>query len=246
MPHFQSTGSSLRLRILAPVFAATFFGGCASNVPTPENTAWTNLVNSMSSERSDTTASVPLSPATWYLKVQVPGTPPALLVFGYLESHTTPPTEVWFSGGGQFIKIQSGRVVGTYGLPVNWQDVAASPDWPEWSAMSNSGRAYTRTRSDLSVYEVGIREQMRLTPVAAPGKPISTIMPGATDSKSANWRWYQEEVISGQGTQPLPPALFATATLQGSTFVAFSHQCLSESFCLRIMRWPQLESTPQQ
>lgn len=213
-------------------------------VATPENSAWTNLINSVSGESLDPTASVPLSPATWYLKVQVPDTPPALLVFGYLEPHTTPPTEVWFSGGGQFIKIRSGRVVATHGLAVNWQDVSATPDWPLWTDVAHNGKSYTRIRSALPSYDSGIRELMHLTPLALPEVPVSGLMPGAADGKAAQWRWYKEEVISSPRSK-LPPALFATATVQGLTVVAFSQQCLSESYCLHIMRWPQLESTPQ-
>lgn len=201
-------------------------------------------MNSFRNESVDPTATIELSPATWYLKVQVPGTPPALLVFGYLEQHTTPPTEVWFSGSGQFIKLRAGRVVATHGLNINWQDVAATPDWPQWNQVPTNGIGFTRLRSTVQDYDAGIREFVHLAPIDAPPNEVSTLIPGASDTKAAQWRWYSESVLSSPRVK-LPPAIFATAKVQDYTVVAYSQQCLSDTFCLHIMRWPQLEGAPQ-
>jgi Group 4 capsule polysaccharide lipoprotein gfcB, YjbF len=232
----------LASRIFA--FLVVFISGCASTAPTPENSAWTGLLDSFQINSSDPTASVPLSLATWYLKVQVPDTPPALMAFGYLEAHTNPPTEVWFSGGGQIIKIREGRVVATHGLTVDWKDVSSPLGWPQWPAETNVETHYTRIRSTMPGYDVGIREHMRVTLISAPSTPVSKLIPGASDLKVSQWRWYREEVVSSPRSK-LPHAIFATAKVQGTTVVAYSQQCLSETFCLHIMRWPQLESVPQ-
>lgn len=232
------------LAYLVFAFLVVFSSGCASNAPTPENSAWAGLLDSFQNNGLDPTASVPLSSATWYLKVQVPNTAPALMAFGYLDTHTNPPTEVWFSGGGQIIKILAGRVVATHGLTVDWKNVFSPLGWPQWPSESSLETNYTRIRSTMPGYDIGIREHMRVTLISAPSTPVSKLIPGASDLKATQWRWYREEVVSGPRPK-LPHSFFATAIVQGTTVVAYSKQCLSDSFCLHIMRWPQLESAPQ-
>lgn len=232
------------LHFASLLLLAACLPGCGSLVPTPENSAWTELANTLTTTRPDPTQSASLNTASWYLKVQAPDSPPALLAFGYLEPQTTPPTEVWFSGSGQYIKLRAGRIVATFGLSgTNWQNTHVNPAWPEWSAVSQGGSTLTRTRSTLPAYHFGIQEQLRIDAIDKPTQALASLMPGATDDKAHNWRWFRESVVSRDGN-PLPPSLFATAYIQGTVVVAFSRQCLSEDFCLQLMRWPQLESEP--
>lgn len=218
-------------------------GGCASSTPTPENSAWEGLFTSFSFTRTDPTSNVALSPFSWYLKVQDPASPPVLLAFGYLEQHTTPPTEVWYSGSGQSIKIRDGRIVSTQGLEVDWKDVSSAPSWPLWPSVPPQGTTITRTRSAMPEYDMGIQETLRIFPTAKPVSLLTDSITGASDEKAAHWRWYAESVASSTRTR-LPDAVFATANVRGTTVVAYSKQCLSDTYCLHIMRWPQLESTP--
>lgn len=232
------------VRVLALTLLATGLHGCGSATPSPENSAWEGLALSLNGTRADATTQVALSPTTWYLKVQATNSPPALLAFGFVEPNTTPPTEVWFSGGNQYIKIRAGRVAGTYGLPgTNWKDVSANPAWPQWAAMAKGAGNFTRTRSTMPGYDQGIQELVEIAAIAKPSEPVSTLIAGASDAKAQNWRWYRERVVASPRSR-LPDAIFATAYLNGSAIVAYSQQCLTENYCLKMMRWPQLESEP--
>lgn len=213
--------------------------GCGTSTPSPENSAWEGLVSSFSS--TDPTQGAPLNPSGWYLKVQAPDSPPALLAFGYSESHTNPPTEVWFSGGGQYVKIQAGRIVATHGLPIDWKDARAEPGWPHWSEVAKKEVRATRIRSNQTNYDYGVRDEIRISSSPPPNTPISTLVPGAGDAQTKHWRWFEETVVNST-RQKLPPSQFATAHIGGVTVVAYSRQCLAENYCLHLMRWPQLDS----
>lgn len=235
--------SKVLIRTLLFAITATALSGCGTTTPTPENSAWAGLASALGGSGSDPTQAAQLSPTTWYLKVQIPDTPPALLAFGYLETQTSPPTEVWFSGAGQFIKLRAGRIVATHGLATNWKNASVDPGWPEWSTLSKNAAVFTRTRSTLPNYDFGIRETLQIAAISKPAAPVSGLMPGADNGKSTHWRWFEESVLSST-RQKLPSAVFATAHVKGVTVVAYSQQCLSENLCLHIMRWPQLESEP--
>ena len=230
--------------MLCMLMIASALQACGSQVPTPENSAWSGLADALTSARSDPTQNVALSQLGWYLKVQLPDSPPAILAFGYLDQQTTPPTEVWFSGAEQYVKLRAGHLVTTHGLPgVNWHNAVTDSPLPDWSQITTSGHAFQRVRSTMPHYDVGIREQLRIVRSKAPPQPVATLMPGATDEKARHWQWFSETVVSSN-RQPLPDALYATAHIRGVTVVAYYRQCLTADYCLSMMRWPQLESEP--
>lgn len=237
--------SKFVLRLLASALIIFGLQACGSASPSPENSAWSGVLLSFNGTRTDPTAQFALSPTTWYLKVQATDSPPALLAFGFIEPRaSTASTEVWLSGAGQYIKLQEGRVVGTHGIPgTNWSNVTATPGWPQWSAVAQGPVRFTRARTTMPGYDQGIEETLEVSAIAPPAEAVSSLIAGASDAKASHWRWYRETVISSRRPQ-LPDAIYATAYLNGSAMVVYSQQCLTNTYCLKMMRWPQLESEP--
>lgn len=236
--------SVLRLLALATIFLG--LQACGSAAPSPGNSLLTGLALSINGTQTDSTTQFTLNPSTWYLKVQATDSPPALMAFGFIEEPqaSTPSSEVWFSGASQYIKLQEGRVVGTYGIPgVNWSHVTVTPGWPQWSSSALRPSRFTRTRTTMPGYDQGIEETLEVEAIDKPRDTVSSLIAGASDAKAHHWRWYQENVISSRRNQ-LPTTIFATAYLNGSAIVVYSQQCLTETYCLKMMRWPQLESEP--
>jgi hypothetical protein len=62
-----------------------------------------------------------------YLRVEVEGHPPAMLVLGYLAPHPLGQIEVWYSGNRETIRTQNGRVVGSTGTFHDWHAVGFTP-----------------------------------------------------------------------------------------------------------------------
>lgn len=231
-------------RIATYAIVALCLHACSSNAPSPENSAWAGLTLTLRGASVDPTSQIQLSPLGWYLKVQAPDSPPTILAFGYVEQHTSPPIEVWYSGSAQYVKIQEGRIVGTHGLPnVNWKEVIATPALPKWASLTGAPTIYKRKRSTSAQYDYGIEDEIAVITTAAPEQPLSSLMAGANDTKARNWRWYREKSITSSRPK-LPDSVFATAHIRGATIVVFSKQCLAENYCLTLMRWPQLESEP--
>lgn len=234
------------IRFISITLLATTLLGCGSTSPSPENSAFAGLALTLQANSTDPTQNVALNPVGWYMKVQATNTYPALLTFAYIEPKSGPKTEVWISGASQYVKLQEGHIVASMGLPgLNWKSASAEPTWPEWAAVANArSQTYTRVRSTLPLYDFGIRELLELSPTPPPHVPLANLLAGASDEKARHWRWYREKVLSSPRAT-LPDAIFATARIQGSTLVVYSEQCLSEDFCIKMMRWPQLESEPQ-
>lgn len=176
-----------------------------------------------------------------YLRVQVPGYPPGLMVLGYVDPHPAGPIEVWYSASRETLRLQNGRVVGMTGTFHDWAFVQFSPAPPAWSELTESGRIFTRQRDALHGYRFGIREDMKVQgwskvpPVALPAT-----LPA---DKAAGYRWYRESVQLQQGpiTSTLPDAWYAWGKHRGTNQIVYSEQCLAPDFCLKLQRWPLLE-----
>jgi len=216
--------------------AAAGLSGCASSSgPLAE------IVSRVVAEKlgAPAGAAIPASPnpAYRYLRVDVQGRAPALLVLGYLDPHPHGEIEVWYSSRGEVIKTQHGRIVGTVGLEVDWRALRYASPLPDWATVSPQGAAYARSRDVFPGYRYGVSERVDIQPL--PGLP-TTALPQALPVGLANrYRWFLETVADPSAG--LPPALFAWGVHQGQPTVVYSEQCLTADFCLQLLRWPLAE-----
>jgi hypothetical protein len=176
-----------------------------------------------------------------YLRVQVPGYPPGLMVLGYVDPDPAGPIEVWYSANRETLRLQNGRVISTTGTVQDWSGVQYSPAPPAWTEVSPAGTGFTRQRDTMPGYRFGIREQMHVR--AWPALPPIEIPATLPTAKAASYRWYRESVLPqpGQTTAALPDAWYAWGKHRGVNQIVYSEQCLSPDFCLKLQHWPLLE-----
>ncbi len=171
-----------------------------------------------------------LNPNYQYLRVTLAGAKPALLVLGYVDAHPQGNIEVWYSGLGEVLRLQNGRLVGATGLAVEWRRVVYPEAPPAWPSLPPTGVHYARVRDEYPGYRLGLVDQVFLTPLQRPPLELPQDAP-------ANATWYQERYAVASGT-PLPDAWFALGRHDGQSAIIYSRQCLSASVCLTLQRWP--------
>jgi hypothetical protein len=182
-----------------------------------------------------------LNPQYRYLRVQVEGHAAALMVLGYIDPHPQGDIEVWYSGNGEVIRIQNGRIVATSGLPIDWRAVRLSIPPPAWTAVPAEGAVYQRSRDEMPLHRYAITERLKLARLAGVPPAVSTSPLPQAQAHAATW--FREDTLSSTG-EPVPPAWFAWGQYLGQGAVVYSYQCLSGSFCLRLMPWPVQEIAP--
>ena len=218
--------------------------GCASSA-----SPVADVVSALVSERfgSAPASSIPArpDPRYRYLRVEVEGRPAALLVLGYVDPHPGGDIEVWYSAKREVIKTQNGRIVGTFGLEVDWRSVRFAPAPPAWSKLAPQGSQYQyqyqyqRLRDEMPGHRYAVTEQLALQPWQ--GTP-PLVLPAALPAALARgYGWFRESTLSSTA-QVLPPAWFALGVYLGQTSVVYSEQCLALHFCLKLLRWPLPES----
>jgi len=180
-----------------------------------------------------------LNPLYRYLRVQLAGHPPALLVLGYLDAHPQGEIEVWYTTRQQVIKIQNGRIIATAGLPLDWRSVRFPAAPPAWSAVPPQGGVYARSRDEMPGHRYAISEQVDIKPWA--GVPPIELPSSLPPETARGYQWFREDVLS-TSAEPLPPAWFAWGLHQGKPAVVYSEQCLSATFCLKLQQWPPQKS----
>lgn len=171
-----------------------------------------------------------LNPDFQYLHVTLAGAKPALLVLGYVDAHPEGDIEVWYSGLGEVLRLQNGRLVGATGLAVNWRRVGYPEPPPPWHSVSLAGVRFSRIRDESPGYRGSFVEQVSLTPL--PKRPLEL-----PQLAPANAAWFQES-YSGAGGLQIPTAWFALGSYGGQKLIVYSRQCLSVSLCLTLQRWP--------
>lgn len=173
---------------------------------------------------------VKLNPSYQYLLATLDGAKPALLVLGYVDTHPQGNIEVWYSGQGEVIRLQNGRLVGSTGLAVQWRRVVYPTAPPAWQSVPASGVQFARIRDEHPGYRLGFMDQVFLTPLQiSPHNLPSDVQKTAV--------WYQERYAEASG-ESIPAAWFALGTHDGQTTIVYSRQCLSPSLCLTLQRWP--------
>jgi len=164
-----------------------------------------------------------LNPRYRYLRVSVHGRS-TLLVLGYVDPDRHGPVEVWYSGSGEVLRLQNGRLVGAAGLTVDWSNVHFSA-YPHWSDIA-SPLTLTRSRDVMPGYAYGVTDTLQLRPIAPPART------DLADLRSNALQWYEEDA------RGLRPARYAVMREAGETVVVYGEQCLSNNFCLSWQRWP--------
>ena len=218
---------------------ATLFG-CASG-STPLADILSGLALESFGSGTQPTLAAKTNPSFRYLRIEVVGRAPALLVLGYIDSDPQGDIEVWYSAKHEVIKMQNGRIVGTTGLEIDWRSVRFVSSPLAWSAVPVQGSSYRRLRDEMPGYRYAISDQVALTPwIGVPPVTLSSTLPG---QPAHAYRWFRETTVS-TNAPALPPAWFALGMHRGQPSVVYSEQCLSATFCLKLQRWPTQENTP--
>lgn len=198
----------------------TVLSGCASYVK-----GVGDVVAVMRASSNDKTINERLDPRFSYLRIGV-GKRFTFLVLGYVDPSQQGPIEIWYGAGGEVLRLQNSRVLGTAGMPVDWSNVRLSANlaWTD----SKADFSYSRTRDVMPGYDYGIFDALSVTPIDPPKK--SALVKVSSSSLS----WYEERSSS---IRHLPPARYAVSHVDGHALVMYGEQCLSESFCLSWQRW---------
>jgi len=245
------------IRLSACLFACllvVFQSSCALT-PSPE----ISIVRGLLKPEGSVVSSAHLDPKLRYLRVEVNGHPPSLLVLGYVDSDTNGPIEVWYSASQEVLKLQNGRIIATGGLPVDWSNTHFDPAPIAWSELKVSaipadGMRYQRIHDESRHYRTGIAEIIQLQPwVGELSKSILEVLPSTLAPElAAQYVWYREsasriplrQTATATDSTQLPSAWYALSRKErgGQGVVEFSYQCLSSTFCLKLQRWPVQEN----
>lgn len=234
-------GSRMRSRGCGALLLAflALLAGCASGVPGPGGAAAVMGGVPLTDRQDDPPATAPeaLDPGQHYLRADLGGRV-AFLVLGEIDPHPHGPTEVWFGGAGEVLKLRQGRVVGTAGLPVDWRAVRFDRE-PGWPAVANTAAGARtehlhRERDLMPGYRAGIRD--RILRVAVPA-PAGHALAGRAGPSGTPLRWFEERATTTPPTAALPPARYAVADTARGPEVRYTEQCLALDWCLRLERW---------
>jgi hypothetical protein len=184
-------------------------------------------------------ASPNFDPSFAYLRV-TRGAHTGHLWRGSVEKSPDGTIEVYYSVSGEVLRILDGRVVGALGLATEWRQVSTAA--PGWGTVLKAAQPvqYVRTRDVMPGYRSGVRDELTVRPVAAPGRRTALQV-----LEPASLSWFEERPTQHErragwraGTaQALPPALFAVDTKDGTPSVVYAEQCLAPDFCFTWQRW---------
>lgn len=213
------------LRFLAVALATLPLYACAPGASAiAETLRW---ARSGGQEKGD----VRLAPGMRYLRVSA-GKALAYMAFGYVEPGPNGPTEVWYSGDGETLKLRDGRIVGTTGLLTDWRDVRLPP-LPRWSAVGATPVRYERERDEMPGYRFGTRDRVTLRAIDAPSN--SRLI----GHEARQLAWYEETAEALRaGDDRLPAARYAVRIDAEGETVLYGEQCLAPTLCLTWQRWP--------
>jgi hypothetical protein len=176
--------------------------------------------------------SAKLDPKLEYLRV-TRGKQVAMLWRGNVEQSDSGRIDVYYSGLGEVIRVQNGRIVGALGLTTEWRwaEVAA----PEWTASASASAPVrvVRTRDVMPGYISGLREELALRRIATPpGSALRGVPPESL-------AWFEERVTKSAASGPhaLPPARYGVDLSNAGGTVVYAEQCLAADLCFTWQRW---------
>lgn len=169
-----------------------------------------------------------LDPKFEYLRVRVNGRL-ALLVLGAVDEHETDmPVQVFYSGEGETLKLQGGRISAFTSTNQSVQIRVLAPKEAVWNFFSSS--SYKR--------QVDSRPDYRFSQIQRIDVERLPAAPGRRDLEGLNPQelvWFKETI---QGVSPSqPPALFALKRVNNRFEVVYSEECFAPDLCLSLQRW---------
>ncbi len=207
------------MRSLLLLMLSTLVAGCANS---PVSRAVLDITHAVMPAAA--AAPVRLNPAYPYLRVQIENRE-VYFAQGYQDRSPAGPVEVWYSAGGEVLRLRDGRVVGASGMKTEWLAVRLE-GLPVWDGIG--ARAEFKRHRDVSPgYRYGLREVMSIYPIAAPRSNLKNIDP-------ASLRWFEEVAPASSA---LPPVRYAVRDLSGRTVVVYSEICLDANLCFSWQRW---------
>jgi hypothetical protein len=179
----------------------------------------------------------PLDPKFAYLRV-TRGSHVGLLWRGSTERSPEGPVEVYYSSGGEVLRLRDGRLVGALGLFTEWRQVTDSaPAWQDIVAAAQPV-TFVRARDVMPGYRSGVRDELVLRRTVA---PMRTAMRGVDPTSLA---WFEESLREHGGLRVprtadagLPPARYALNVSGAQPAVVYSEQCLARDLCFTWQRW---------
>lgn len=172
---------------------------------------------------------IQLNPKLNYLRVSTPDQT-VLMVLGYVEDAPEGPVQTWYSGAGEVLKLQNGRLLSSAGLNTDWRSVSYA-GVPSWLAMlSKTNAQYVRVRDEMPHYRFGIREILRLYPVPAPAHSR------LKDLSPSLLRWFEEAPVDAQNR--LPSARYGIGSKNFLPVVIYGEQCFAVDRCIAWQSWP--------
>lgn len=177
-----------------------------------------------------------LNPQYRYLRLTVNGQP-TMLVLGYVDqADSAAPVQVWYSGAGEVIRLQHGRLAGLVGTPTEWRDVRWPQGVPTWqAALQQPSATYDRVLDQMPGYRLNVVQPMRLETLATPG---ATAWFGTVP---ADLQWFRETSSKGG----LPPSRYAVRPGPQGAVPVYGEQCVAADLCLTWQTWP-VDQAPQQ
>lgn len=171
----------------------------------------------------------PLNPKYRYLRVTLNGQP-VLLVLGYVDqADSSAPVQVWYSGSGEVLRLQHGRLAGLVGTPTEWLDVRWPQGVPAWQvALQQMPATYARMLDQMPEYRLGTVQSLKIESVAM---PKDTAWAGALPT---DVHWFQESVSSGAA---YPPARYGVKMGAQGAEPVYGEQCIAADLCITWQTW---------
>jgi hypothetical protein len=224
-PRILATGVKC-LRLQLPLAIALSLCACSSNmsalVQSTQKIIFPGAEADKQQLRSDVT----------YLRVTL-GRHVALMGLLTFEPHANGQVEVWIGAGGEVLRLQSGRVQGVSGLPVEWRQVSL-PLFPSWSTIEAASAPYqwSRARDVMPGYRSGVNDRLALRLIDVPRRSQ------VRGYEAATLKWFEERPLASQTVDSdLPPARYAVEYDGGKETVVYAEQCLSREVCLTWQHW---------
>jgi hypothetical protein len=149
------------------------------------------------------------------------------------------PVEVYYSGSGEVVRLQNGRIVGALGLETEWRGVTVTP--LSWSAVAANVQPtrFVRVRDVMPGYRTGIRDELVLRRIAPPERS------GLRGIDPKSLTWFEETAqhpvplirLRATRAEELPTARYAVDLTGEAEAVVYAEQCLSADLCFAWQRW---------
>lgn len=169
-----------------------------------------------------------------YLHAQL-GKKMAVLVLGRIEKTPEGLVQVWYGADGLTFKLnEQGRIVGVWGLSVEW--TAVHFFYPVALTELRSEQTYTRMRDEMPGHYVGMKESVTVRPISQVPDVVRS------EFKSQAIQWYEEvaEVKGGSRGETLQAYYgWYKKSAQARAEWVYGYQCLAKDLCLTWFKEPK-------